>query len=298
MANSWLGRYLAVGVIWGGSFLFIALGNQALTPTGVGFWRMLLGGAPLLIWALIKRIPWPTEPITWAKLFFVSLCMNSIPSVLFSYAEQHVSSGFAGIINAMTPITTLLMILLIFREETPKPVVLIGLGVGLVGALLVLGVWNGFGQNDPLAVGALILAVTFYGVGGPFARRYVTPLGIDVRLQVPLQVMLAAVTLTPFYLSGPLFTATPSWQAILGMLTLGALGTGLAYIWYYQLMALAGSAIANSVTYLSPAVAVLAGSLLLRETIQWNEILGGIVVILGAAISQGRFAKWLPQKLK
>ena len=293
-----MGRYLVVGVIWGGSFLFIALGNQALTPTGVGFWRMLLGGAPLLIWALIKRIPWPKEPATWAKLFFVSVCMNSVPSVLFSFAEQHVSSGFAGIINAMTPITTLVMILLIFREETPKPVVLIGLTVGLVGALLVLGVWNGFGQNDPLAVGALILGVSLYGIGGPFARRYVTPLRLDVRLQVPLQVMLAALTLAPFYLSGPLFTAVPQWPAILGMLALGVLGTGLAYIWYYKLMAMAGSAIANSVTYLSPVVAVLAGSLLLGESILWNELVGGAVVILGAAISQGRLNGLLPNRLK
>jgi len=298
VANSWLGRYLAVGVIWGGSFLFIALGNQALTPSGVGFWRMLLGGLPMLIWALVKKLPWPTKASTWLKVALVSVCMNSVPSVLFSYAEQHVSSGFAGIINAMTPITTLVMILLFFREETPKPSVLLGLGVGLVGALLVLGVWNGFGQNDPLAVGALMLGVTFYGIGGPFARRYVTPLGIDVRVQVPLQVLLAAVTLAPFYLSGPLFTAAPQWPSVLGMLALGVLGTGFAYIWYYQLMAMAGSAIANSVTYLSPVVAVLAGSVLLAETVQWNEVLGGIIVILGAAISQGRFAKWLPQRLQ
>jgi drug/metabolite transporter (DMT)-like permease len=298
VTNNWLGRYLAVGVIWGGSFLFIALGLQALTPVGVGFWRMFLGGVPLLIWALVKRIPWPREPATWAKLAFVSLCMNSIPSVLFSYAEQHVSSGFAGIINAMTPITTLLLILLIFREETPKPVVLLGLAVGLIGALLVLGVWNGFGANEPLAVGALILAVMFYGVGGPFARRYVTPLSIDVRLQVPLQVLLAAATLLPFYVSGPLFVAVPGWPAIAGMLALGVLGTGLAYIWYYNLMAAAGSAIANSVTYLSPVVAVIAGSLLLHESIQWNELLGGAVVIIGAAISQGRFNRLLPENVR
>ena len=77
-------------------------------------------------------------------------------------------------------------------------------------------------------------------------------------------------------------------SVLVSMLLLGVVGTGFTYIWYYQLMAVAGSAIANSVTYLSPVVAVLVGSLLLHESVTWNQILGGAIVILGAAISQGR----------
>lgn len=286
--TSWLGLYLAVGVIWGGSFLFIALGNQFLPPIGVGFWRLTLGGVPLLIFAAINKLAWPTQPSTWFKIFVVSLCMNSIPSALFAFAERHVTSAFAGIMNAATPIATIIMILLVFREETPTTKVLFGLGVGLAGVLIVLAVWNGFGQNDPLAVAALVGAVSLYGIGGPFARRYVSPLKLDVQVQVPVQVLIGAATLAPFYFTGTVFTAAPSWQSIAGMLALGILGTGFAYIWYYRLMAIAGSAIANSVTYLSPVVAVFAGALVLGEQITWNEILGGLIVILGAAISQGR----------
>jgi len=287
--TNWLGLYLAVGVIWGGSFLFIALGNQFLPPIGVGFWRLTLGGIPLLLFALIKQLNFPTQPATWFKIFVVSLCMNSIPSALFAYAELHVTSAFAGIMNAATPIATVLMILLVFREETPSTKVLFGLGVGLAGVLTVLAVWNGFGKNDPLAIAALVGAVSLYGIGGPFARRYVSPLKLDVQVQVPVQVLLGAATLAPFYLTSRPFTGVPTWQAVAGMLTLGVLGTGFAYIWYYRLMAIAGSAIANSVTYLSPVVAVLAGAIVLGEQVTWNQILGGVIVILGAAISQGRF---------
>jgi drug/metabolite transporter (DMT)-like permease len=287
--TNWLGLYLAVGVIWGGSFLFIALGNQFLPPIGVGFWRLTLGGLPLLAFALIKRLNFPSQPATWFKIFVVSLCMNSIPSALFAYAERHVTSAFAGIMNAATPIATVLMILLVFREETPSTKVLFGLGVGLAGVLTVLAVWNGFGNNDPLAIAALVGAVSLYGIGGPFARRYVSPLKLDVQVQVPVQVLIGAATLAPFYFASAPFTGAPTWQAIAGMLTLGVLGTGFAYIWYYRLMAIAGSAIANSVTYLSPVVAVLAGSIVLGEQVTWNQILGGVIVILGAAISQGRF---------
>jgi drug/metabolite transporter (DMT)-like permease len=287
--TNWLGLYLAVGIIWGGSFLFIALGNQFLPPIGVGFWRLALGGIPLMMFALIKRLAFPTRAASWFKIFVVSLCMNSIPSALFAFAERHVTSAFAGIMNAATPIATVLMILLVFREETPTTKVLFGLGVGLAGVLTVLAVWNGFGKNDPLAIAALVGAVSLYGIGGPFARRYVSPLKLDIRVQVPVQVLIGAATLAPFYFASAPFTAAPTWQAIAGMLTLGVLGTGFAYIWYYRLMAIAGSAIANSVTYLSPVVAVLAGALVLGEQVTWNQILGGVIVILGAAISQGRF---------
>ena len=286
--NNWLGLYLLVGSVWGCSFLFIALGNHFLTPVGVGFWRLALGGFPLLILSLLQRRQLPRGARAYWLLFVVSLFMNSIPSALFAFAEQHVTSSFAGIMNATTPIATVVMILTVFREEKPSTKVLAGLGVGLIGVLTVLSIWNGLGNNDPLAVLALITAVTLYGIGGPFARRYVSALKLDPQVQVAFQVVIACLTLTPFYLAGPLFTAAPSVTDLIGMLLLGVVGTGFTYIWYYRLMALGGSAIANSVTYLSPVVAVLVGSLLLQESVTWNEILGGVIVILGAAISQGR----------
>jgi len=297
-SGSWLGLYLTVGIVWGGSFLFIALGNEFLTPIGVAFWRMALGGIPMALIAILQRKKWPTQPGVWLKLFILQFFMNSIPSVLFAFAEQHVTSAFAGIMNATTPIATIIVILSVFREETPRAKVLLGLGVGLIGVLTVLAVWNGLGNNDPWAVLALIGAVSLYGFGGPYARRYISPLKLDAGVQVSAQVLLAGLTLLPLYLSGPLFTAAPSMAAVAGMLTLGVVGTGFAYIWYYQLMNLAGSAIANSVTYLSPVVAVIAGALLLHEAITWNQLLGGAVVILGAAVSQGRLDKILPARLR
>jgi len=288
--SNWLGYYLLVGSVWGCSFLFIALGNKFLTPVGVGFWRQFLGGVPMLVLALIGRKRFPRDPRAWFYVFCVSLFMNSAPSALFAFAEQHVTSGFAGIMNATTPIATILMILTFFREEKPTATVLTGLAVGLVGVLTVLSVWNGLGSNDPAAVLALCGASLLYGIGGPFSRRYVGKLGLEPQVQVPMQILMAAGTLAPFYLTGPLTTATPTLAGVIGMLVLGVLGTGFAYIWYYRLMALAGSAIANSVTYMSPVVAVLAGSLLLHESATWNQLVGGLVVILGAAISQGRLS--------
>lgn len=286
--GGWLGLYLLVGAVWGCSFLFISLSNQFLTPTGVAFWRQFLGGLPLLVYALLARRRFPKDRKTWLYVFLVSLCMNSVPSVLFAYAELHATSAFAGIMNATTPITTLLVILLFFRDEKPSRQVLIGLAVGLLGVATVLKVWAGFGSNDGLAILALCAATLLYGIGGPLARKHLTNLKLDPTVQVPMQVLMAALTLVPFYIAGPLVTATPNPSALFGIAALGVLGTGITYIWYYRLMSVAGSAVANAVTFLSPVVAVLAGSLFLGEVITWNELVGGCIVILGAAISQGR----------
>ena len=289
--QTWLPTYLGLGTLWGMSFLFIAWGNQALTPIGVAFWRMVLGAAPMVVLALVKRGAWPRDWRVWLKVAVVSVTMNAVPAVLFSFAELHASSSFAGIMNGATPIATLVIILLFFRAEKPTANVLVGLGIGLIGVLLVLQVWNGLGDNDPAAAAALGTAVLLYGIGAPYARRFVSPLGLEPNVQVAMQISMAGVMLAPFYFSGPLLIATPEPTAIIGMLILGVLGTGTAYIAYFALMNQAGSAVANSVTYLSPVVAVLAGTLILGERLTWFEGIGGAVVILGAAVSQGYFSR-------
>ena len=252
---------------------------------------MVLGGAPMVVLALVTKGRWPTDWRVWLKVAGTSVTMNAVPAVLFAFAELHASSSFAGIMNGATPIATLLIILLFFRAENPKPNVLVGLGVGLIGVLLVLQVWNGLGENDPAAVAALSLAVLLYGIGAPYARRFVSPLKLDPNVQVAMQVSIAAIMLAPFYFTGPLLTGPITVTSAIGIGVLGVLGTGIAYVFYYGLMNKAGSAVANSVTYLSPVVAVLAGALLLGERLTWTELVGGAIVILGAAISQGYFSR-------
>ena len=252
---------------------------------------MALGATPMVLLALVTKGRWPTDWRVWLKVAGTSITMNALPGVLFAFAELHASSSFAGIMNGATPIATLLIILLFFRAENPKPNVLVGLFVGLVGVLLVLQVWNGLGENDPAAVAALSLAVLLSGIGAPYARRFVSPLKLDPNVQVAMQVSMAAIMLAPFYLSGPLLTGPITVTSAIGIGALGVFGTGIAYVFYYGLMNKAGSAVANSVTYLSPVVAVLAGALLLGELLTWTELVGGAIVILGAAISQGYFSR-------
>lgn len=286
--RSWLVDFTFLALIWGASFLFIAVAGRDLPPVGVSFLRMLFGALALLVLIRLakQKIRWTFD--AWLKTFIAGLVMSAIPFTLFAYAELHVSSGLAGMVNAATPVMTVLAIMIAFRDQTPTRIQIIGLSVGILGTLLLLGVWRGFGNNDPLAIGALILATACYGFGSPYIRKYVSPLGLPNQVAVFMQLTSASIATLPFYLSGPLLTGELDWASVSSILTLGVVGTGIAYVFYYRVIDAVGSTIASSVTIVQPVVAVILGVLILQETIHWYEVLGGAVIILGAMITQGR----------
>ncbi len=292
-ASGWLASYLVLGVIWGSSFLFTHVALQAFAPVSVVFWRLFLGGATLAIVIAVRKIALPKNYKVWLLMAGGGAFMNALPFVLFAYAQQHVTSILASIINGATPIMTLLALLTIFRSEKLKLNVIIGLLIGMVGVMVVLAVWQGFGENDPLAVLAMIGAITCYGIGGPFIVRFLTPLKIPNEVMSLGQVGAASIIVLPFYLMAPLPTGQVTAAVVFCLVTLGAVGSGLAYILYYRIIKQVGSALANSVTYLTPLVATILGFLLLGENLHWYEPVGAVIVVLGALISQGRLNRML-----
>ena len=289
MRKSWLPAYLALGVVWGCSFIFIKLGLEFLTPFGVAFGRCALGAITLLIIVKIKKIKLPNDKSTWQKLWILSMLLNVIPGILFAYAEVHVTSVLAGIINATTPLATLIVMLIAFREEKLKVEQIIGLIIGAIGVMVVLGIWQGVGENQLTGVIALLIAVTCYGISFPYTVRNIIPLGLKPEAAATTQLIMAAITLLPFYLFDGISQDYYRPATFLAMLALGILGSGIAYIWNFSIIAAAGSSIASSVTYLTPVVAIIVGWVFLGEVLSWYEPVGALLVIIGAAISQGRF---------
>ena len=289
MRKSWLPAYLALGLVWGCSFIFIKLGLEFLTPFGVAFGRCALGAITLLIVVKLKKIDLPKDKSIWRKLWVVAMLLNVVPGILFAYAEVHVTSVLAGIINATTPLATLIVMLLAFRDEKLKSEQVYGLLLGAIGVLVVLGIWQGIGNNQLTGVIALLIAVTCYGISFPYSKRNIIPLGLKPEAAATTQLVMAAITLLPFYLYDGISQDYYRPATFFAMLALGILGSGFAYIWNFSIIAAAGSSIASSVTYLTPVVAVFVGWLFLGETIAWHEPIGALLVILGAAISQGRF---------
>ncbi|MEI7697515.1 MAG: DMT family transporter [Actinomycetes bacterium] len=287
-SSNWISLYIALGVVWGCSFIFIKLGLEFLTPIGVAFGRVSMGALTLVFWARFKKIELPTDKKVWLHLWVVSLLLNVIPGVLFAFAETKVTSILAGIINAVTPLMTLLAIMVAFREEKPKSFQVIGLMLGFVGVLTVLSVWQGLGENPLSAVLALLLAVTCYGFSFPYSRKFVLPRKLKPEAMAAVQVSTGAITLLPFYLMDGIAKDEYRPGPVLAMIALGVFGSGFAYIWNFKIMEAVGSAIASTVTYVTPVVAVIVGIIFLGEKVAWYEPVGAAIVLLGAAIGQQR----------
>jgi len=296
MKKSWLPAYLALGLVWGCSFIFIELGLVFLSPFGVTFVRCALGAITLMIFAKARKVGLPKGKSIWKKLWVVAMLLNVVPGVLFAFAQQYITSALAGIINATTPLMTLIFMLLIFREEKIKREQVYGLLIGALGVMTVMGVWKELGDNQLIGVIALLIAVSCYGASYPYSTRNVIPLGLKPEALATGQLLMATMTLLPLFIFDGFSSNNYETKSIIAMLCLGIFGSGFAYIWNFSVTAAAGSAIGSTVTYITPVVAVIVGWLYLNEEIAWHEPVGALVVIIGALLSQGRLNRWVKIK--
>jgi drug/metabolite transporter (DMT)-like permease len=281
-------QFVLLALTWGASFLFVAIALEGLSPAQVVLGRLVTGAVALAVICLIGRHRLPPFGRIWGHLLVVGLLLCVVPFLLFAWAQQDISSGLASIYNATTPLMTMLVSLLALREERPTRDRTLGIVVGFLGVLIVLGPWNGLGGGTALAQLACLGATASYGAAFVYLRRFVSPRGLaaipvaTVQVGLGAVVMLAiapAVAITPVSLSVPV---------VLAVLALGALGTGLAYVWNTNIVGAWGATNASTVTYLTPVVGVVLGVIVLAEQISWNEPVGALIVVLGIAITQGR----------
>jgi drug/metabolite transporter (DMT)-like permease len=183
---------------------------------------------------------------------------------------------------------TLIAIMVVSRNEKPTRPQVIGLILGFLGVLTVLGAWQGLGDNPLWAILILLAAVTCYGFSFPYSRRFILPAQLKPEVMAATQVTLGAITLLPLFLINGVAKSEFLLGPVLAMVALGVFGSGFAYIWNFTIMRDAGSAIASSVTYVTPLVAVIVGFIFLNEKLHWYEPAGAVIVLLGAAIAQGR----------
>ena len=284
----WRVWFVALGAIWGCSFWWIKLGLRAMSPIDVAFARVLAGALTLLVLAALTRSPLPRRRATWGHLFVVAVLLNSAPFTLFSYGETHVSAVLAGLINAFTPLATLIVVLFVLRQEPPNAVILRGLALGLVGVVVLIGAWRGFGVNQWRGIGACLGAVVCYGFGFSYARRHLSSLPDSPVALASGQVTWATLQLLPFALTLGHVQSSRPWSSLVALGALGVLGTGVAYIMNFHLVRHAPASVVSSVTYLTPIFAVVVGVAFLGESLSWNEPLGALLILAGAAVAQGR----------
>lgn len=282
--TSWLPSYLIVAFIWGFSFYSVEILLIAFHPTLLALVRLAIGGIVLLIINRVMKLKLPFK--IWKKLFLMALLMNSLPGFLFAFAQDYISSILAGIINASTPLFTLLLLMLVFRDQKVTGFQIIGLITGFIGVLVVLGIWTGIASGQAMGVLAILLATVGYGYALPYYKRNIVPLDYPPISLMALQVAISALQIAPFAMFNLELRSSITPQIIFVALMLGGFGSGIAYVLHYQVTARAGAAIASTVTYVTPIVAAVAGVTLLKEELHWYEFAGATIVVLGVVISQ------------
>lgn len=285
--------FLGLAVVWGSSFLFIKVGLQGLSAPQVVFGRVGFGALTLLALMLISRRRWPRERWIWGHMLVVGIFFCVLPFLLFAWAGQTLPSGLSSILNATTPIMTLVIAAVMLPAERLNKLQIGGLAVGIAGVLLIVGPWElltnpAFYQSVPAQI-ACLGATACYGFSLSYLRRFISGKhSYDAPTIAAVQLVLAfavILLISPFTMFTPMQL---SWPVVFSIAALGILGTGVAYIGNTVVVANWGANAASTVTYLVPLVGVLLGVLVLQETLHWNEPIGGIVVVLGILISQDR----------
>ncbi|MFE1265548.1 DMT family transporter [Streptomyces albogriseolus] len=284
----WRLRFAALSLIWGFSFLLIKVGTQGYAPFQVTLGRLAFGTAVLAVAMAVRREGLPRGARTWMHLAVAGFLLNALPFSLFAFAELTIPSTLAGICNATSPLWGMALSLVALREDRPTRVRVAGLGLGFLGVLTVLGAWQGFQGLDARGTTLALLASLSYPVGWIYVRRTLAGSSHSHLSLTGGQLLLATVQLA---VVTPLFTSVPSSLAVgplLAIAALGTLGTGLAVLVQYGIVAEVGPTTGQMVTYFVPVIAAAAGILLLGETLTWSTPVGAAVVLAGAALTQVR----------
>ncbi|WP_329000585.1 DMT family transporter [Kribbella sp. NBC_00709] len=292
--RAWLPVMLALAAIWGCSFLFISIGVRELPPLYLALGRVIAGSVVLLAILVLKREALPRDPRIWAHSFVAGAIGSAIPWTLFGYGEERIPSLLAGIWNGITPLIVLPIAVLIFRTEVFSAQRVTGLLIGFAGMLVVLGAWRIEGGADLVGQGLCMLAAIFYGLAIPYQKRFLagttlsgTALSATLLLCATVQLAVVAPLVTR---QAPPAPWSLSVEVVLSVLALGALGSGLAFVLNMRNIRLIGASRSSMVTYLMPIFSILVGVIVLHEHITWYQPVGGLIVLLGVAVSQGLVA--------
>ncbi|MGW0499389.1 DMT family transporter [Streptomyces sp. NPDC003007] len=284
----WRLRFAALSLIWGFSFLLIKVGTEGYAPFQVTLGRLVFGTVVLAAAMAVRREGLPRGARVWAHLTVAAFLLNALPFSLFAYAELTIPSTLAGICNATSPLWGMALSLVALSEDRPTRVRVAGLGLGFLGVLTVLGAWQGFHGLDATGTALALLGSLSYPIGWIYVRRTLAGTGHSHLSMTGAQLLLATVQLA---VVTPLFTTLPTRVSVVPLLAiaaLGTLGTGLAVLLQYGLVAEVGPTTGQMVTYFIPVIATAAGVALLGETLTWSTPVGALIVLTGAALTQVR----------
>ncbi|MCP3785473.1 DMT family transporter [Micromonospora sp. A3M-1-15] len=278
-------RVGVLALLWGSTFLWIELALEALTPVQVTLSRCVLGTATLLVVCLGSGRRLPRDRAIWGHLVVAAFFCNALPFALFSIGQQTVDSGVAGVLNATTPLWSLLIGIVIGSERGLRPVRLGGLLLGFAGVVLIFAPWQ---TTGPVGWGALaiVAAAASYAVGFAYMGRNLVGRGVPT-ISLSAAQLVAATGLTSLTLpAGGLTSIEIGPKTAIAVVVLGVVATGITFHLTYRIIAAEGATNAATVGYLLPVVSVALGAIVLDEPFSLRVAAGMVVVLVGVGLTR------------
>ena len=279
-----------LSIVWGGSFLFVGVAVRELPPLTIVALRVVTAASALLLTLRLMGVDLPRNRQVWAAFLGMSILNNVIPFTLIVWGQGHIASGLASILNATTPLFTVIVAHYLTDDERLTGQRFAGVIVGFAGVAVMIGA-AAFASLDAsiLAQLAVLGAALSYGFSGVFGRRFKT-MGIPPLATAAGQVTVSSAILLPAALivDRPWTLAMPSTGAIVSLAALGLVSTAFAYLIFFRLLARAGATNVGLVTFLIPVSAILLGVLILGETLAVRHFAGMALIGAGLVLIDGR----------
>ena len=284
------GLIIILSILWGGSFFFVGVAVKEVPPLTIVFCRVALASIILLVIVHLKGHKMPSSLSLWGAFFIMGALNNLIPFSLIVWGQTHIESGLASILNATTPIFSVVLAHLLTREERLTTNRVSGVLIGWIGVTVLIGIESlkGFGI-EVIGQIAVLGAACSYACAAIYGRRFkdLSPLVVATGMLCSSTIMMTPLALIidqPWNLS-------PSVMTLMALFGLAAISTSLAYIIYFRVLATSGPTNILLVTFLIPLSAILLGVTVLGERLGWNAFVGMGMIFIGLIAIDGRLIK-------
>lgn len=296
MAASDWALLIVLSVVWGGSFLFVGIAVKELPPFTIVAIRVVMAAIALRLALAVLGMSMPRGRQVWAAFLGMGILNNAIPFSLIVWGQSHIASGLASILNATTPLFTVIVAHYLTADERLTGPRLMGVVVGFAGVAVMIGTaaLSAYDVGVPAQL-AILGAALSYGFASVFGRRF-RAMGIPPLATATGQVSASSALLLPIALAvdHPWTLPMPSSGAILSLAGLALVSTAFAYILFFRLLARAGATNVGLVTFLIPISAILLGIVILGEELAMRHVAGMALIGAGLVLIDGRLVSALP----
>lgn len=289
------GLIIILSILWGGSFFFVGVAVKEMPPLTIVLCRVALASIILLVIVYLKGDKMPSSPGLWGAFIIMGALNNLIPFSLIVWGQTHIESGLASILNATTPIFSVVLAHFLTREERLTANRITGVTIGWIGVAMLIGIESLRGFSIEVFGQLAVVGATFsYACAAIYGRRFkgINPLIVATGMLCGSTIMMTPLALVieqPWNLS-------PGITTLMALFGLAAVSTSFAYIIYFQVLATAGPTNLLLVTFLIPVSAILLGVVVLAERLAWNAFAGMGLIFIGLIAIDGRLLKMFKRK--